>query len=255
MHTDEIERAAGLRVREKRLGAGETEIPGDLSDGDQVAGVVGADGRGEAIHPGLRHLFPAAAGEIEGDTLNEMFAAKFAGEPFGFGLPGAGQDRLVHQVVAENRRARGAGAGDGGPEFLLHRPAPGLGEGVVPRRDVAFVIATKAGEIEVEAGVLGEADQAGEEGERTGIRIRGGLHELPQLQVHAHEVGAEIAHLPEILLHGGPLLLPVIFEQAARIVVVVVEAPGHESSAGGCAYEVRAVGTDANPLQGGARRG
>jgi len=44
----------------------------------------------------------------------------------------------------------------------------------------------------------------------------------------SHHVGPKVLHLLEVGFDLGPLLLPVVFQEAALLIVVVVETPGSE---------------------------
>ena len=58
-------------------------------------------------------------------------------------------------------------------------------------------------------------------------------HELAKLQVDPDDVGPQLLHLAEVRLDGGPLVFPIVFDEPPLVVVVVVEAPGHEGATGG----------------------
>lgn len=146
---DEVEGLGDVGIVEQWLGFGEDENPGDDADGDEVVGVVFADGGGELFDPLCGDLFSGAVVEVEGEALDEVFAAELAGEPFGFGFF-AGEDGFVHEVVAEDGVGIFGGFCDGDPEVGLCFPAVLLGEFVVPGWDAFFVVTAEAGEVEVE---------------------------------------------------------------------------------------------------------
>ena len=74
---------------------------------------------------------------VERDELDDSgLAAERRAEPVAGLASSARHDRLVHQVVAEHRRAPGTAGGDGLPEPDLGGPARRLIERVVPRGHV-----------------------------------------------------------------------------------------------------------------------
>src|SRR5262249_37743022 len=63
--------------------------------------------------------------------------------------------------------------------------------------------------------------------------------EFCDLKVHAHDIRTQRLHLMKILLHGRPIILPVILDQPALVIAIVIEAPWNESF--GCAGDEKAV--------------
>ena len=68
--------------------------------------------------------------------------------------------------------------------------------------------------------------------------------------MHAHDIGSEVFHFLKIFGHRGPFGLPVIFEEATAIVVIVVEAPRLKGTAGRVQDKAALVGGDADGLEG-----
>lgn len=68
--------------------------------------------------------------------------------------------------------------------------------------------------------------------------------------MHAHNVRAEFFHFLKVLRDGGPLSVPVVFEKAAAVVVIVVEAPRLEGTAGRVQDKSALVGRDADGFEG-----
>ena len=44
----------------------------------------------------------------------------------------------------------------------------------------------------------------------------------------SHDVRPKLLHLLEVGFDLGPLLFPVVFQEAALFVVIVIETPGHK---------------------------
>ncbi len=195
-----------------------------------MTAILLADRRDEPVHPGLRDLLLRASRQIEREALDEELAAQLAREPLGL-LLAAGQDRLIHQVVTEDRGAAGTATGDRLPETGLHLPAVLLRQSIVPGGDVLLVVARQPGQIEVQVHAFRQLHNLSESGQRGFVRLIRLLHELAELKVEADDVGAEILHLPEILLDLRPLRCPVVLQQPALLVVVVVEAPRDKRAA------------------------
>jgi hypothetical protein len=57
------------------------------------------------------------------------------------------------------------------------------------------------------------------------------LHELPELKMDTDDVRPKTLHLPEVGNDLGPLVLPVILQQPAVLIAVVVEPPRDEPDA------------------------
>ena len=123
-----------------------------------------------------------------------MFAAELTRQPVGCFLL-AGQNRLVHQVITKDGRTVGTHLGDGCPEVGLGFPAVGFAQFVVPRRDFLFVVATQPGEVEIQPGLLRQANQPLELRECLGVGLVWGVHETAQLQVDADDIGIQRLHL------------------------------------------------------------
>ena len=58
------------------------------------------------------------------------------------------------------------------------------------------------------------------------LGFSGPPHELADLEMDAHDVRPKLLHLPEVGLDLRPFLLPIVFQEAAVFIVIVVEAPG-----------------------------
>ncbi len=155
--------------------------PGDYSYGYHVAVVVFPDGRDEPVDPCFSDLFTCAACKVEGDALYEVLSCELAGEPVSFLFIFAGQYWFVHKIVTEDRGAFGTGFCDRLPEDGLRVPALCLIHLVVPFRDVFFMVAAEAGDIEVKACLLGEFDEFGELGEGGLVGLGRRLHEFSGL--------------------------------------------------------------------------
>jgi hypothetical protein len=109
------------------------------------------------------------------------------------------------------------------------------------------VVAAQARQVEVQPQPLGQSHQLAELVERLAVRLVRGVHELAELQVDPDHVGPQLLHLAEVRLHGGPLVVPIILDQPAPVVVVVVEAPRHEGPTGRVEDEPLLVLGDGDP--------
>ena len=103
------------------------------------------------------------------------------------------------------------------------------------------MVTAQAGHVEVEAGLLGKPYELAQPREVRLVGPIGGFHEPGELEVDPHDVGAEGLHLPEVLDDGRPLLAPVVFQQPAGVVAVVIEPPDHHPLVRPRADEVRLV--------------
>ena len=123
---------------------------------------------------------------------------------------------VVHQVVAEHRRTPGSNVRDRRPERRLGPPAGVLVEPVVPSGHVLAVVAVKTRHGEVHPLALRQVDRLFEPSERIGPEPVGPLHEAAELKVHPYDVCARPTHFMEVLLHRGPLVLPVVAVRRGR---------------------------------------
>jgi len=129
---------------------------------------------------------------IQRDTLNEVtVVTPLKGRPKPVaGLPGAsGHDRLVHQVVAEDRRAVSAPLGHRLPEPSLDIPPFPFAEAIIPFGNALFVVTTQSGHVEVQADLLNQPYKSFKLLECLLIWLTGPFHELAKLRVDADHVG------------------------------------------------------------------
>src|SRR6185436_222072 len=126
-----------------------------------MVGVLFANRRYHFVDPCLRNFFLGTAGELEGEPLHKISVAKGAGRPvprlFVFRY-----DWLIHEVIAEDRRAAAAGRSHRFPETRLNVPSWAFVQVIVPLRSVFFVVAAEAGDIEIQGGLFGERYEASE---------------------------------------------------------------------------------------------
>ena len=227
--------------------------------GHEALRIPAADARRQRRDPFPRHLGARPRAGIERQVLDvEVSSQGRSAVPDLAGAAGA--DRLVHQVVAEHGRARGAGRGDRLPEAGLDRPAILLLGPLIPGRRVRAAIAAQPGHVEVEARLLGERQEPLQLHERPLVRPIGTLHEPVELEVDADHGRAQGPHFPEVFLDLAPLGLPVVLEEPPRLVVVVIEAPGRERPARLRELKALPVGRNPDPLRrrragAGARAG
>ena len=73
--------------------------------------------------------------------------------------------------------------------------------------------------------------------------------------MHAHDIRAEFFHLLKIFRHRGPLGVPIVFEQTAKFVVIVIETPRLEGTAGRVQDKSALIGCDADGFEGRRCRG
>jgi hypothetical protein len=106
------------------------------------------------------------------------------------------------------------------------------------------VVAAQTRQIEIQPLGLGQPQEIGQPCQRSFIGLLGGLHKAGHLQMDPHDVGAQRLHLAEVLDDAVPLAVPVVLQQRADLVVVVVEAPRHKRLAAGFEDEQFAVGSD-----------
>lgn len=67
--------------------------------------------------------------------------------------------------------------------------------------------------------------------------------------MNADDIGAEGFHFLEVFYNGGPLFLPVVLDEPAGIIVVVIESPCDELSAGFSTDEVGAIFANTDELK------
>lgn len=87
-------------------------------------------------------------------------------------------------------------------------------------------------------------DEFAELFECCGVGGVGGGHEAAGLEMDADDVGAELLHFFEVLGDGVEFIVPVVFDEAACMVVVVIETPDTEWFVIRVSDEVLAVGCD-----------
>src|SRR5439155_21716125 len=92
-----------------------------------------------------------------------------------------------------------------------------------------FAITRQPGEIEIKILALRQTQQSIELRERAGACLRWRSHELGELEMHANDICAQRFHLAEIAIDARPVDLPIVFDQAAGRISVVVESPWHEA--------------------------
>ncbi len=118
------------------------------------------------------------------------------------------------------------------PEPSLDLPPILLREAVIPLRHVLLAVAGKAGDVQVDAGFLGQGHQQAQTFQVHFIGLLRGNHELGDLEVNPGHVRPKLFHFPKVFFDLGPLLVPVVLQQTARFIVVVVESPRHERLGG-----------------------
>jgi len=69
---------------------------------------------------------------------------------------------------------------------------------------------------------------------------------MRDLQMDPHRVRAERFHLRKILRDRVPFRVPILFQQPARAVVIVIAAPGSEPPTRTCRDEVPPILADAD---------
>jgi len=252
--THKVERAGDFRGRKAGAAHGGLEAVGQEAQRNEVAAVMLANGRRELLDPGARDFRPGAVSRPEGNRLDVMEPGQFPEEPVSRFSRGARDDRLVHEVVTEYRGAAAAGSSDGLPEAGLGPPAVRFLQAVIPGRDLRFAIARQTGEVEIEARILRQRQEAGKLAQGAGVGLVRPQHELRELKMEAHHIGAQRFHLPEILRDGVPLRLPIILEQAHLVIPVVVETPRNKGLFGAPRHESPAVGGNPDPIAGRPRR-
>ena len=199
--------------------------PRNDADGDRRDFVALANRRGHFANPLPRDFVTRAARGIERDELHKIKTSEeTARHPAlaGFART-ARRDRLVHQVVAKHRAARSANRRDLAPESRLRIPARRFVQRVVPIRHVSRPVAREPGHIEIDSGLLREAQHPCELFEFGGIRLVRRGHEFPELQMNAHDIRTELLHLTKIIGEGLPVIVPEILHQPPGI--SIVESP------------------------------
>jgi hypothetical protein len=146
---NKVELGGHLFRNEARGESGAVQTPIDQSHRDQVFSIAPADGLGECGNPVARHISPIASGQVERDELHEMFAGERRAEPI-VATPRARYNWLIHQVVAEDRIARGARGRNHFPESGLRGPTLRFVERVIPGGNIGLVITTQSGEVQVQ---------------------------------------------------------------------------------------------------------
>jgi hypothetical protein len=54
------------------------------------------------------------------------------------------------------------------------------------------------------------------------------LHEFAKLKMYADNVSTQFLNLSEVFFYLGPFCIPIVFEELALFIVVVVESPRHK---------------------------
>ena len=109
MDAEEVEVAGDLLGDEAGGEAGAVEAPVHEADGDQMPVVLLADRVQSGADP-LRAISGRAGLLVQRDELDEVLSAESGAQPVAVLVAAAGNDRLVHQVVAEDRGAAGGTA-------------------------------------------------------------------------------------------------------------------------------------------------
>ena len=161
--------------------------------------------------------------------LDEVEPAQRPTDPRMVTLSGLADDRLVHQVVAEDGRVARARLRDGIPEARLRLPPVVFRERVVPRRNARQPEAVQPRQVEVQAVRSSDREQFLQPIELCGVGSIRGVHERLELQVPSDDVGAQLTHFREVLPDPCPPLrrVPVLLGQVIEL-PQVVEPPGHE---------------------------
>ena len=175
------------------------------------------------------NVWPRTVFLVQRDELDEITVTPQKAAPANRRLPAAARhDRFVHQVVAEDGRALGASLGNGLPELGLGVPPLLLAEPVVPRGHIFLSVAAQTCDVEVQPQCSAKAtDGPGDPVRLVGFAVRAGHNSLTWRWTRT-TFGPKLLHLLEVGLDLGPLLFPVVFQEAALVVVIVVETPGHE---------------------------
>ena len=154
---------------------------------------------------------------------------RLAGQPVGLLLVAAGQDRLVHQVVAEDRRAVLAHPRDGLPEAGLDVPPVGL---LQARRTTRARPACGSSRARSRRGT-GRSPRPAARACRSRARFASSGRSAASMNLASWRwtrttFAPRRLHLPEVLDDRRPLVVPVVLQQAAGVVVIVVDPPDHD---------------------------
>ena len=232
------------------------EAPRHQSHADQVAAIVPPNGRRELMAPLPGNGRPRTVLLVQRNALHEVTGLgpqKRRAQPIARLARAAGHDGLVHEVVTEHGRALGATSGHGLPETGLRRPAVVFRKPIVPGGHVPFSVAAQARNIQVEMDLLGQFDQPAQPREACFARRFRRVEEPADLEVDADDICPQPFHRTEISLDLGPLRLPVVFQQSALGIVIVVQSPRHERPPRGLVDEARPIFRDADRFHLGGR--
>ena len=101
--------------------------------------------------------------------------------------------------------------------------------------------------------LLGQFDQPAQPCEACFARRFRRVEEPADLEVDADDIRPQPFHRTEISLDLGPLRLPVVFQQSALGIVIVVQSPRHERPPRGLVDEARPIFRDADRFHLGGR--
>ena len=96
-----------------------------------------------------------------------------------------------------------------------------------------------------------QGDQ-GDRADRGWLRsvVLGPVMNLPSLEMDPHDICPKPLHFLEVGFDLRPLLVPILFQKAAMLIVIVVEAPRHERAGRNVVDETSLAARDLDPFQG-----
>ena len=103
------------------------------------------------------------------------------------------------------------------------------------------MVTTESRDVEVDADILGQVEQARQSFNGFLIDLAGSTHVGVRLEMNANDIRAERFHLAEVFRDRFPVRVPEFFHEAAGGVVRVVEPPRNERFARVSQDETRAV--------------
>src|SRR5258706_11428122 len=190
--------------------------------------VLAADCPCQRIDPISCYTGAGTACTSKSNPLHKILSRERRTQPIGSFAVVRWNDRLIHEVVTENGGTAFAFGSNGLPEACLDIPASLLRKRIVPRRDILFVVGAQACKIEVDLQRFGQLQKPSELAQLPRVGFARIQHESAKLKVHTNDVCSKVFHLSKVIGDFVPVLLPIVFDEAAAFIVIVIEAPRME---------------------------
>jgi hypothetical protein len=110
------------------------------------------------------------------------------------------------------------------------------------------MITAQACQIEIQSGLGCQIQQASQGTERLRAGPIRNRQESPHLQMNPHYTGTELFHFTKVGDYFVPFAVPVVLDQPAGLVVIVIESPGNKPISGVSETESPAISRQLNAL-------